>query len=142
MPLVEKKRVRINEIQCERFPLCQEELGSTRDAVSVLYFLPLSCSVNSVALKLYLLPEGDTFACPRNTTGKRFPPLSSAMQFSEFSGDFCKQSPISHRSFCIMNKVSTLYVYHCPSIPALNCELSGVKAAQNAMKGSFEEARP
>lgn len=36
--------------------VCREELGNTRGAACVLYFPTLPCSVNSVTIKLCLLP--------------------------------------------------------------------------------------
>lgn len=44
--------------------MCREELGSTRDAACILHFPTLSCSVNSVALKLCLLPWEECLCLP------------------------------------------------------------------------------
>lgn len=63
----------------------------------------------------------------------------SAMRFSAFSGALCKQPPISRVAFCILSTSGESDVKYSACLPLLHCELSGIKAAQNAVKWILEQ---
>lgn len=120
--------------------VCHEDLGSTRGAAYILYFPTLPGSLNSVAITPVYSLGRNTSACPRNAMSKMLPRPFSAMRFSAFSRALCKQPPpISHVAFCILSTSCESDEKYTACLPLFHCELSGIKAAQNAVKCILEQ---
>lgn len=70
---------------------------------------------------------------------RRFLPVSQQCGFQHFQGHCANSPPISRVAFCILSTSGESDVKYSACLPLLHCELSGIKAAQNAVKCILEQ---
>lgn len=68
-----------------------------------------------------------------------FLPVSQQCGFQHFQGHCANSPPVSRVAFCILSTSGESDVKYSACLPLLHCELSGIKAAQNAVKCILEQ---